>query len=139
MSCLCLDELPLSEQVACAAAWADRLVADTRTLLARLEPPADAAGHYPPVRPCAAGGSNLLSAAEDSAMIEKMVHDHPPLLVCFPGHRAHLWQATGDRAVVYYVECSLCGMRTARFRSADDAAHAWGQRAVSPILATAAA
>lgn len=148
MSALILDELTLSEQVAVATAWATSLARRTSGLLNTLEPLVNTP--LPPLAALAdcchplsvigsASGSNSSPAAEETAMVEKMVSDHPPLLVCYPGHRAHMWEATGNREVVYYVECSLCGVRTARYQTADTAAHAWGQRQVSPIIATVAA
>lgn len=137
MSVLALSELPLSEQVAIELAAAARLKARARALLNRLEAPVPPAV-VPPVGSAGTGASIPLPT-EEIALVEKMVRDHPPLLVCYPGHRARMWQATGDRAVTFYVECSICGVRTARLDSADAAAHAWGQRQVAPIMATVAA
>lgn len=71
-------------------------------------------------------------------MVEKQYVNHPPLQVCYPGHRAHMWQACGDRATLYYVECSICAVRTARFDTPDAAAHAWARRDVQPVNFTAA-
>lgn len=66
-------------------------------------------------------------------MIEKQLTDHPPLQVCHPGHRPRLYQATGDRATVYYVECSLCGVRSPRYGTPEGATHAWARREVMPL------
>ena len=88
-----------------------------------------------PVSP-ADGESDPLPIAEQTAMLEKQFVEHPPLQVCFPGHRPHMWQATGDRATTYYVECSVCGVRSRRFARPDDAAHAWARRDVAVIQVT---
>lgn len=148
MSALVLSELSLSEQAAVTAAWADALIRRTAALLTRLEPSADTPAQplvstpssvAPPVHGGDADGSNLPPRAEEPAMVEKQITDHPPLLVCAPGHRPRLWQATGEHAVAYYVECSLCQVRTPRFRTPDAAAHAWAARQVAPIAYTVAA
>ena len=137
MSALALSELSLTEQAQITLAWSRRLEARALALLNPLEAPATPAV-VPPVG-SAGTGAFIPLPTEETAMVEKMVRDHPPLLVCYPGHRARMWQATGDRAVTFYVECSVCGVRTARLESADAAAHAWGQRQVAPIMATVAA
>lgn len=139
MSCMALSELSLSEQVDVTLAWAAALEKRAAAVLTLLDPARAVPSACHPPAHAASVGSIPLSAAENAAMVEKQYTNHPPLQVCHPGHRPHMWQAAGDRAIVYYVECSLCSVRTARLPSADEAAHAWAQRQVAPIVATVAA
>lgn len=136
MSCRALSELSLSEQVEVAPAWAAALERRALDLLTPLDP----SPSTPPagLSPGLAGGDGSipLSEAENAAMVEKQVHDHPPLQVCYPGHRPRMWQATGDFIIRYYVECSACRVRTPRVETAELAAQAWAKRSVAPIVAT---
>jgi hypothetical protein len=136
MSCLALSELPLSEQVEIATVWAATLERRALGLLALLDPSPSTPPTGLSPGPAGGDGSIPLSEAENAAMVEKQVHDHPPLQVCYPGHRPRMWQATGDFTVRYYVECSACKVRTPRAESAELAAHAWATRSVAPIVAT---
>lgn len=139
MSCLMLSELPLADQIAIELAVAAKLAAMAQAALTLLNPSADPA--IPPVAstpPVAAGGFNPLPhAAEKPAMVESQVTNHPPLQVCFPGHRPRMYRAAGNCTVVFYVECSLCGVRSPRMASADDAATRWAQRDVTTFAAAA--
>lgn len=45
MSCLCIADLPLSEQIALELTWAAKLEAKARALLNALDVPADNADH----------------------------------------------------------------------------------------------
>lgn len=72
-------------------------------------------------------------------MVEKLVTNHPPLQVCYPGHHPHLWQANGECSTTYFVECSACGVRTRRCGDAETASHAWAHREVTPITSRAVA
>lgn len=136
MSCLALTELSLSEQAEVTAAWATALERRALGLLALLDPSSSTPPAGLPPVPAGGDGSIPLSEAENAAMVEKQVHDHPPLQVCYPGHRPRMWQATGNFTVRYYVECSACRVRTPRVESAELAAHAWAKRSVAPIVAT---
>lgn len=139
MSCLSLNELSPPDRAAVARScegFVPRSAADLLTLLA--SPAASRSPVLPLSRRQAAGEAILFPAAEDSAMVEKQYVNHPPLQVCHPGHRPNMWEATGNRATVYFVECSACAMRTSSFTLPDDAAHAWAQRKVAPIHFTAA-
>ncbi|CAM5589459.1 hypothetical protein RLIN73S_01514 [Rhodanobacter lindaniclasticus] len=139
MSCLALAELSPSDQVAVARACVGFTPRSTPDLLALLAPPAASRPRsLPPSPRRTAGGANPFPAAEDSAMVEKQYVNHPPLQVCYPGHRPNMWQACGNRATVYFVECSACSVRTRGFAEPDDAAHAWARRDVAPIHFTAA-
>ena len=77
---------------------------------------------------------NPLSHAEIAAMVEKQVTNHPPLQVCYPGHRPIMVQADGDRARMFYVECAVCRVRTARYSLMENASHAWAIRDVAAII-----
>lgn len=139
MSCLMLSELPLADQVAIELAVAAKLAAKTRALLTLLNPPAE-----PAIPPCMApshdlaadGFNSLFHAAEDPAMVETQVTNHPPLQVCFDGHRPRMYRAAGNCVVVFYVECSLCGVRSPRMGTADDAANRWALRDVTTFAAS---
>lgn len=67
MSCLMLSELPLSEQIALELAWAAKLEAKARAVLAALDAPAVTAGFHPLDRSYPAGASNPLPAMESVA------------------------------------------------------------------------
>lgn len=136
MSCLMLSELPLADQVAIELAVAAKLAAKTQALLILLNPSAETAiPPYVAPLPLAADGFNpVFHVAEDPAMVESQVSNHPPLQVCFPGHRPRMYRAVGNCAVVFYVECSQCGVRSPRMATADHAAHRWAQRDVATIV-----
>jgi hypothetical protein len=144
MSCLSLDELPLSEQAAVAASFTaacERKYAALRTSLwlspgsLGLPPvPSDKASS----RAVVPGDGHIpLFHTEDASMVEKQVTNHPPLQVCHPGHRPRMYRATGNCKVEFYVECSACMVRGHRAATPDLAATAWARRFVEPILGTA--
>ena len=66
-------------------------------------------------------------------MVERQYRQHPPLLVCAPGHRPRMYEATGNCATVYYVECQLCNVKTAKRATPDAASSDWAHRDVGPI------
>ena len=134
-----LSELPLADQIAIELAVAAKLAAKTQALLTLLNPSAE-----PAIPPCVAsslplaadGFISLFHAAEDPAMVESQVTDHPHLQVCFPGHRPRMYRAAGNCMVVFYVECSQCGVRSPRMASADAAANRWAHRDVTTFSAS---
>ena len=63
MSCLVLEELSLSEQVAVQQSWGAAVVARVRDLLNAFEPPAEPATPLCLAGPCPAAGSNPLPDA----------------------------------------------------------------------------
>jgi hypothetical protein len=135
MSCLCLDELPLSEQAAVAASFTaacERKYAALRTSLW----PSPAHDSTPDASPCASesgDGHNPVTHSEDASMVEQQLKEHPPLQVCHPGHRPRMYRATGNCKVEFYVECSACMVRGHRAETPDLAAKAWALRYVDPI------
>jgi hypothetical protein len=143
MSCLSLDELPLSEQAAVAASFTaacERKYAALRTSLwlspgsLGLPPvPSDKASS----RAVVPGDGHIpLFHTEDASMVEKQLKelkDHPRLQVCFPGHRPHMYRASGNCKVEFYVECSACMVRGQRAATPDLAATAWARRFVESI------
>lgn len=155
MSCLALDELTLSEQasvmVSVERACARRLAALLATLAPRdaIHPVTPSAGTSPDrgaiplltlpgsaVRPSrmAPGRVSAFPHVEDLAMaMQRQVTDHPPLLVCHPGHLARMYETRGDCRVVFHVECCLCGVRTDQLVSQEAAADEWAHRRVHPI------
>lgn len=138
MSCLILSDLSLSDQIAIELACAEKLKALTRALLAPFGL-ADAnvfpwAAASPDV-----GGTNPFPNAEETAMVEQQVHDHPPLQVCFPGHRPSMFRLVGNRTVVFYVECAACGVQTPRMSTPESAADHWARRDVVSVRALAVA
>lgn len=54
-------------------------------------------------------------------------------LSCQCGHRARLYQRTGNRTRAYFVECSRCSLRTPAAMSARAAAHDWHHNRVQSI------
>lgn len=96
-----------------------------------------AASHSDGFTPCASefrDGHTFLSHAEDPAMIEQQVKEHPPLQVCFQGHQPKMILSSGNSAQLYHVECAACGVRTAKFRAMQPAADAWATRDVQAIV-----
>lgn len=144
MSCLSLDELSLSEQAAVSASFTaacERKYAALRTTL--WSSPVSLG--YPPVssekassRAVVPGDDHIsLFHSEDASMVEQQLKEHPPLQVCHPGHRPHMYRRTGNCKVEYYVECSICMVRGHRAASPQLAATAWARRFVEPIVGTA--
>lgn len=125
MSCLSIFELSLTEQNAIALIEADRLIAKTATALDQFD--SRAAGF--PSLPSAlrARGSNP-SWHEDCPMIERQYNDHPPLRVCHCIRRPIMYQARGNNAVRFYVECAPCELRSIRTSTPEAAATAWNDK-----------
>lgn len=151
MTTLCIDDmaLPVQAEVTAAAvrafdhwlnapfsvSWQPSAPSPLGSVEAR-------AVYLAPCALCVGDCHTYSSSAGAAAMMEKQVHEHPPLQVCHPGHRPIMWRAAGNCQVAHYVECAACGVRTERFtgdRGADEAAHAWAQRQVQPIPRRAAA
>ena len=143
MSCLSLDELSLSEQAAVAGSFAaavERRYAAQQSVLWPSSGPSDTSlsvTHGYPWPNASDDGHTSLSHSEDTSMVEKQVTNHPPLQICGQGHRPYMYQASGNRQVVYYVECSQCRMQTKRFDAPEAAASAWARRDVSQMVGTA--
>ena len=144
MSCLSLDELSLSEQAAVVGSFTAACERKLNALhsVSWLSPPPAVAPRLAAVTASpgalAAGGSHTsLPNAENTAMVEQQLKEHPPLQICHPGHRPRMYRATGNCKVQFYVECSICGVRSQRADTADLAATAWARRFVEPIKGTA--
>lgn len=129
-----LSELPLSEPIAIELRAAPRLqtpaIAALNFLESRAKAPSSPVGPHPPVPPVA---QDHFTDEEGFAMIEQQVTDHPPLQVCHPGHRPRMYRAKGNCAVVYYVQCSPCGVRSPRLGTPEAAAESWAARDVMPL------
>lgn len=72
-------------------------------------------------------------------MVENQVKEHPPLLVCHPGHVPAMFLSSGNNAQLFHVECPLCRVRTAKYRTSQAAADAWTNRDVMQIVNRASA
>lgn len=151
MSCLSLDELSLTEQAAVMTS-VDRAIErrygvllDLLALRDATHPHTPSGGSFParsanllPTAPVSAGRPTRMAAGavgDQEKAMQWQVSDHPPLLVCHPGHRPRMYETRGDCRVVFHVECPPCGVQTDRLASPELAAEAWAKREVHPIPA----
>ncbi|WP_333676795.1 hypothetical protein [Dyella sp.] len=139
MTTLCLADMSAMHQADVAHASAEAFERWLHAPFSVLwpSPAACPAASHVDVTPCTStvcDGHTFLSHAEDPAMIEQQVKEHPPLQVCFPGHQAKMILSSGNNAQLYHVECAACGVRTAKFRAMQPAADAWAVRDVLAIV-----
>lgn len=130
-----LSELSLPEQAAVQQSFADAITAKYRALLTTLDPSPTRAA-TPWAAPGA--GSNLFPTTEHLDMADRQYRHDMPLNACTCGKVPRMWQATGNRQVLYFVECSPCRVRTPKVAAPDSAAAQWSLGIVAPITATAA-
>jgi hypothetical protein len=132
MSCLCIEDMSFDQRVEFEVARAARLSSRAESVINALT--ASGRRTSPPSPTGDAGAVIPLCKAENAAMLEKQVANHPPLQICYPGHQPKMIQADGNMHTLFYVECPLCKVRTDKYVRMDLAAHAWAVRDVADIL-----
>jgi hypothetical protein len=136
MSCLAVSELSVSEQVELTLAMSDRTIARAAEVLATFDPRVP--GFSPLSTATRPRGSNL-PPQEASRMIERQLQNHPPLRVCNCIRWPHMYEARGNNAVRFYVECAPCEIRSPRVSTPEAAAEAWNARDLVPFSVQAVA
>jgi hypothetical protein len=72
-------------------------------------------------------------------MLERQLQNHPPLRVCNCIRNPHMYEARGNNAIRFYVECATCEIRSPRTSTPAAAAEAWNAHDLVPFNTTALA